>query len=92
VSLSLEAPEVRMLLTGYTVMDLPPGYTLNSVSGNIVDNQWLGIPVTIPDPAVVPVFAPAASGIVMAGIGLVGWVTPRRRGSPTGSPHGDNLA
>jgi hypothetical protein len=33
------------------VFNLPAGYTLNSVQANIVDNQWLGPTLPVPEPA-----------------------------------------
>ncbi len=35
---------------GGLVFNLPEGYTLNSVQANIVDNQWLGPTLPVPEP------------------------------------------
>lgn len=36
------------LPTSGPVFDLPAGYTVNSVEANIVDNEWMGTPVSAP--------------------------------------------
>jgi hypothetical protein len=36
--------------TGSPVLDLPAGYTFNSVDGQVVDNMWLGSLPAVPEP------------------------------------------
>ncbi len=48
--------------TAGPVFDLPEGYTANSVSGNIVDNHWVGVPE--PTSAVLGLFAAAGMAVL----------------------------
>lgn len=57
------------------IFDLPPGYTVQCPSLNIVDNEWLGpvlCPVIVQQPssAVVPIFRPVAFSIQATGQAL----------------------
>jgi PEP-CTERM motif len=60
------------LPTSGPVFNLPQGYTVNSVSGLIVDNRWVGAPTSaVPEPGSLTLLA-----LGIAGLGGIGW---RRR-------------
>lgn len=48
------------------VFNLPEGYTVNSVSGLIVDNRWLGL--AEPDPGPAPVPEPSSFALILTGL------------------------
>lgn len=52
------------------VFNLPDGYTVNSVSGLIVDNRWVGVlQATVPEPSTLVL-------LLVGGAGVLRW--PRR--------------
>jgi PEP-CTERM motif len=53
------------LVSGGPVFDLPAGYTANSVSANIVDNQWMGV---VPEPSSCLLGLIAAAGMAAVAI------------------------
>jgi hypothetical protein len=54
------------------VFDLPAGWTANSVSGNIVDNRFVGVTAPLPEPGTLTIFGSAA-------LSMLGLVARRRR-------------
>ncbi len=48
------------------VFDLPEGFTVNSASGLIVNNEWMGNPLPIPEPTTLVLLG--ASALAIGGI------------------------
>lgn len=62
------------LPTSGPVFNLPDGYTVNSLSGLIVDNRWVGAPTgAVPEPGSL-----ALLGAGIAGLAGMGWRRSRR--------------
>jgi len=61
-----------LMFSSAPVFNLPDGYTVNSLSGLIVDNHWA-------NPAVTPVPEPEIYAMLGVGLGFMGWVGRRKK-------------
>jgi hypothetical protein len=68
--------------TSGPILNLPPGFTVNSAEGQVVDNEWVGDLPSIPSvPSISPHGLAVAAALVLIGAGQILYARQATRGS-----------